>query len=122
VEIELTPRTGYLHVSVANRGGLEDAKDVLQRLVAAVQVGEHRRLLISVRQSPAIFRVEGYGLSDALTRAAGVPGLRVALVADTAELFASYQYVELLAAQKGLAAKAFRGEAEATVWLLASSG
>jgi hypothetical protein len=34
--------------------------------------------LISVRQSEAIFNVAEYGLLDALTRLAGVPGLRVA--------------------------------------------
>lgn len=40
-------------------------------------------------------------------------------IADTAELFASYQYVELLAGQKQLAAKAFRAEPDAVRWLLA---
>ena len=65
------------------------------------------------RRSRAIFKVEEYGLSDVLARASGVPGLKVALVADTPELLASYQYVELLAAQRQLAAKAFRSEADA---------
>jgi hypothetical protein len=116
----MTPRSGYLSISVSERGGIEDARDLVQRVVAAIQDGNHRRLLVSVRRSPAIFKVEEYGLSDVLIRAAGVPGLKVALVADTPELFASYQYIELLATQKGLVAKAFRSEPDAARWLLAA--
>lgn len=117
----MTARKGYLEISVSGRGGKEDARELLQKIIAAVQAGEHRRLLISVKRSPAIFKVEEYGLSDVLMRAAGVPGLKAALVADTPELFASYQYVELLAAQKQLAAKAFRSEKDAVRWLLSAS-
>lgn len=51
-------------------------------------------------------------------RAAGIPGSRIALVADTSELLASYEYVELLARQKKLDAKAFRSESDALRWLL----
>lgn len=119
MDIEISPRAGYLHISVSERGGTDDARKLLQKIIAAVDDGGHRRLLISVRRSRAIFKVEEYGLSDMLARAAGMPGLKVALVADTAELFASYQYVELLAAQKQLAAKAFRSDADAARWLLA---
>lgn len=119
MDVEITPRRGYLEVSVSERGGTEDARVLLQKIIAAVEAGSHQRLLISVKRSPAIFKVEQYGLSDALLRAAGVPGLKVALVADTPELFASYQYVELLASQKQLAAKAFRSETDAARWLLA---
>ena len=119
MDVEISARPGYLSISISQRGGSEDARQVLQTLIDAVREGEHRKLLVSVRRSQAIFRVEEYGLSDALAMAAGVPGLRVALVADTSELYGSYQYVELLAAQKGLAAKAFRAEADAVRWLLA---
>ena len=118
MEVEIAARNGYLEVSVSERGGTGDARIVLQKIIAAVQTGGHQRLLISVKRSPAIFRVEEYGLSDALMRAAGVPGLKVALVADTGELLVSYQYVELLASQKGLETKAFRSETDALAWLL----
>lgn len=121
MEVEITDRAGYLSISVSERGGVEDARDLVQRIVAAIQDGSHRRLLLSVRRSPAIFKVQEYGLADVLIRAAGVPGLKVALVADTPELFASYQYIEVLATQKGLLAKAFRSEPEASRWLLAAS-
>ena len=121
MDVEITARAGYLAVSVSERAGADDSRELLQKLIGVVQAGEHRRVLISVRRSRALFKVEDYGLSDVLTRAAGLPGLRVALVADTSELYASYQYVELLAAQKGLAAKAFRSEADALRWLFAAA-
>lgn len=121
MDVEISARPGYLSVSVADRGDAADSRVLLQNLLAIVRDGEHRRVLISVRRSRAIFKVEEYGLSDVLARAAGFPGLRVAMVADTSELFASYQYVELLAAQKGLTAKAFRSEAEALRWLFIAS-
>ena len=122
MDVDITERPGYLLVSVSERGGTADAQELLQKIITAVRAGDHRRLLISVRRSDAIFKVEQYGLSDALIRAAGVPGLKIALVADTPELFASYQYVELLAAQKKLMAKAFRSETEAVNWLLSAAG
>jgi hypothetical protein len=119
MDVEITPRAGYLRIAVSERHGSHDARRLLEAIIQAVQEGEHRKLLVSVRRSQAIFKVEDYGLYDALARAAGVPGLKVALVADTSELYASYQYVELLAAQKQLATKAFRSEADAVRWLLA---
>jgi hypothetical protein len=117
VQIELMPRPGYLNIVVRSRGGVEDAREALQQIVDAI--GEQRRVLVSVHESEAMYKVEAYGLSDALTRLAGVPGLRIALVADTRELFLSYQYVETLAGQRNLAARAFRNEQEALRWLLA---
>jgi hypothetical protein len=117
MDVEISARPGYLSVSVAERGSPDESRALLQKLLGIVHDGEHRRVLISVRRSHAIFKVEEYGLSEVLARAAGFPGLRVAMVADTSELFASYQYVELLAAQKGLTAKAFRSEADALRWL-----
>jgi hypothetical protein len=118
VDVDIEKREGYLYVAVADRGGPSDAREVLQKVIAAAQANLERRLLISVRRSDAIFKVEEYGLSDAIMRFAGVPGLRIAMVGDSPELFASYQYVEVLAMQKGLAARAFRAEREAIRWLL----
>lgn len=118
MDVDIAKREGYLYVAVADRGGPTDARDVLQKVISAAQENAARRLLISVRRSGAIFKVEEYGLSDAIMRFAGLPGLRVAMVGDSMELFASYQYIEVLALQKGLAARAFRSEREALRWLL----
>lgn len=51
--------------------------------------------------------MEEFGLSDAVTRIAGVPGIKIALVSDTPELFAAHQYFERLAGQRGLQKRPF---------------
>ena len=119
MDIEISTRKGYLHVAVSDRKGIPEAKDALQRIIDAIATSDQRRLLLSVRQSEAIFNIAEYGLLDALTRLAGVPGLRVALVADSDELLVSYRYVEALASERRLVAKAFRHEEHALAWLTA---
>ena len=119
MDIEITPRADYVYVSVANRQGIPDARDALQRIIDTIERAPERRVLIAVRESEAIFNVADYGLLDAVTRLAGIPGLKIALVADTDPLLLSYRYVESVAAQRLLSARAFRSEAEALGWLLA---
>lgn len=117
MEVDIFARASYLEVRVSDRAGSNDARASLQKIMAAMEAADDRRVLISVRTSPALANLEEYGLSDALTRAAGIPGLKVALLADSPEVFASYQHIERLASQKNLAAKAFRSEAVAIGWL-----
>lgn len=119
MDIEISSRAGYLSVAVAERQGVPDAKNALQRIIDAIGASDERRLLISVQQSEAIFNVADYGLLDGITRLAGIPGLKIALVADTDELHLSYRYVEELAGQRNLVAKAFRSGEDALEWLLA---
>lgn len=119
MDIEISPREGYLCIALSERKGTGEATDALQRIIDVITASDHRRLLLSVRQSEAIFNVAEYGLFDALTRLAGVPGLRIALVADSDELLVSCRYVEALASERTLAAKAFRHEQQALAWLIA---
>jgi len=50
-------------------------------------------------------------------RAQGFPDLKVALLADSAELRSSHEYVEMLARQQGASLRSFRDEASAVSWL-----
>ena len=61
-------------------------------------------LLVSVRNSRPIFKVDQY---------------RIALLADSEELRASHEYIEVLARQQGANVRAFRDEASALDWLAA---
>ena len=119
MQISTAAKSGYLSILVEDREGPDDAREAVQHILQALETSGTPRALIVVRRAPAIFKVEEYQLSDAILRAAGIPGSKIALVADTAELFASYEYVELLARQKNLDAKAFRSESDALRWLLA---
>jgi hypothetical protein len=119
MDIRIAAQSGYLSIVVEDREGIADAKEAVQQILRALETAEDPRALIVVRRSNAIFKVEDYQLSEAILRVAGIPGSKLALVGDSAELFASYEYVELLARQKNLNAKAFRSEREALQWLLA---
>jgi len=119
MDIRIAAQPGYLRIVVEDREGIADAKEAVQQIVQALETAAEPRALILVRRSNAIFKVEDYQLSEAILRVAGIPGSKIALVGDSPELFASYQYVELLAQQKHLDARAFRSEREAVQWLLA---
>ena len=58
MDVEITARAGYLAVSVSERAGADDSRELLHKLIGVVQAGEHRRVLISVRRSRALFKVE----------------------------------------------------------------
>ena len=74
-------------------------------------------VLISSKDSRPIFKVEEFGISGLFERALAIPGLRVAAATDDPGLHAAHEYVELLAAQRGVAFRAFTGEREALAWL-----
>ena len=117
MQIEVAHSSGYVRIAVSDRSGLDDAREVARQIMTAVQQGQ-RRLMVSFRRSDPIFRVNDY-LIDPLTRLAGIPGLKIALVADTPELFAGFEYISVVAAQKGVAEKPFRSDRDAVSWLLA---
>ena len=115
VKFELLP--GVLRVEVRERETARETRDGAEAIF--VERARHRvsAILLVVKESRPIFKVEEYGLSELLTRIAAIPGLRVASVSDTAELYAAHQYIELLAKQRGIALRAFSSEREALEWL-----
>jgi hypothetical protein len=74
------------------------------------------RMLIWVRNSRPIFKVDEYGITEFFKLAAS-KAYRVALLGDSDELRASQQYVEVLARPHGANVRAFRAEASALKWL-----
>jgi hypothetical protein len=75
------------------------------------------RILVAVRASRPLFKVEQYGISDAFRAILANPGLRVAITGDSEELRASHEYIELLARQQKVSLRSFRDEAAALHWL-----
>ena len=114
--LTIQAKEGYLRIKVRKRDP-GDALANVQEILAAIEGRRATRVLIVVAESDPIFRVEQYNLSGALERLLKLAGLRIALVSDSAELFASHEYVQFLAAQRGLALRAFRDESEALRWL-----
>lgn len=110
---------GVLRAEIRGRETPEETRELAKAVFAAREKHGVLAILMSVKESRPIFKVEEYGLSEILGRIAAIAGLRVATVADERALHAAHQYVELLAAQRGVAYRAFTQEAEALSWLRA---
>ncbi|HEY3077761.1 MAG TPA: hypothetical protein VGJ74_21520 [Burkholderiales bacterium] len=112
---------GYIKAEMRERETGEETRSFVEAILAALRQHKLPRLLISVRASRPVFKVEQYGLSEALVQVAGT-GLRVAFIADSKEIAMSQQYIALLAQQRGLDFRTFGNEADALAWLLRHGG
>ena len=113
---------GYLKAEMLERDTAEETAQFVEAIVVALlEEGAPRRLLISLRSSRPVFKVEAWKLSAALDKVMSIEGLRVAFIADTRELQMSQEYIALLAQQRGLQFRAFDAEPAAVAWLTSSS-
>src|SRR6266487_1515144 len=103
---------GYIKAEMRERETGEETRSFVEAIIAALRQHKLPRLLISVRSSRPVFKVEQYGLSEALAQVASM-GLRVAFIADSKEIAMSQQYIALLGQQRGLGCKTFEDEAAA---------
>ena len=107
----------HLRAELIGRQTVEETLQFIAALVAAAREHSATRILIWVRSSRPIFKVEQYKLSEQFRQLAAMPQVRVALLADADEVRASHQYIEVLAGQQGARVRAFREEARALAWL-----
>jgi hypothetical protein len=116
----IEPRDGHLHATVYGRDTAEQMRDFLLAVFAACREHGLPRVLISVRQSRAVFKPEDYGLTgdrrgyvnEHLTAAC-----QVAILGDTDEVHSANEYIEMVARQQGVNVRAFRDERAALRWL-----
>ena len=111
-------REGYLRGELIDRETPQETREFGEALHAVMQEKAVGKLLVVVRSSLPVFRVEEYRLSDFLDRMMAVPGAKIAVVSDSRELAAAHEYVQLIAAQRGLPLRAFSSEPPAVRWLL----
>jgi hypothetical protein len=110
-----TPGSDYLRAELFGRQTAEETAQFAQALADEARRRNATRVLVWVRNSRPIFKVEQYKFSE-LLRQFG-KHMRVALLADSEEVRASHQYIEVLASQQGAQVRAFRDEARALDWL-----
>ena len=103
----------HLRAELFGRQTAEETQRFVAALLAEASRTCAQRILIWVRNSRAIFR-------DELKPLSAHPGMQVALLADSDEVRASHQYIEVLASQQGARVRAFRDEGRALAWLRAS--
>jgi hypothetical protein len=112
---------GYLRAELFGRQTVEQTFEFIEALTAEARKSDSSRILVLVRNSRPIFKVEQYRISDQFRQLAKHTQLRVALLADSDEVRASHQYIEVLASQQGAKVRAFRDEARALDWLVVQS-
>jgi hypothetical protein len=118
-KIEQQP--GYLKAEMVERDTAEETAAFVEAIVQALHAGPADRLLVSIRSSRPVFKVEEWKLSAALDKVMSIAGLKVAFIADMREVQMSQEYIALLGRQRGLQFQSFDSEAEALAWLTSSS-
>jgi hypothetical protein len=106
----------HLRAELFGRQTVEETLKFVEALAVEARKRSVTRFVVWVRNSRPIFKVEQVRVSDSFKQLA-VRNVRVALLADSEEVRASHQYIEVLAAQQGAKVRAFRDEARALSWL-----
>ena len=110
-------QSGYLKAEMVERETAAETTEFVEAIVVALQSKGLFKLLVSVRRSRAVFKVEDWNLSQALDKVMSIAGLRVAFISDTRELGMSQDYIAFLGRQRGLQFEAFSTEQAALAWL-----
>jgi hypothetical protein len=111
-----------LRAELAERETAAETREFLRAVAAAAMAHGLPRVLISVRSSKPLFKVDDYGIEEFFRLMAAVEGSRVSLLADTEEVRTSHEYIEVLARQCGARVRSFRSEVAALQWLRAAPG
>jgi hypothetical protein len=120
VKFSIRRQAGHVLAELRGRETSGDMREFLLAVKAACLEHGCPRILLSVRDSHAMFKAEDYGLlgqgyaSDLVT-----PSCRIALVGDTQDLNFAHEYIELVARQRQVNVKSFRDCASAARWLQA---
>ena len=109
-------REGYLRAALHGRDTADEMRDFLLAVHAASKQHDLPKIVMSVRQSRAIFKPEDYGLSGYVNELV-TPACQIALVGDTRELHTAHEYIEMVARQQGVNVRAFRDEQAALSWM-----
>jgi len=102
---------------MVERDTAAETADFVRAIVDSMRAHEIYRILISIRKSRPVFKVEQWKLSAALDKVMSIVGLQVAFIADTREVQMSQQYIALLGRQRGLKFESFDSEPAAVAWL-----
>lgn len=117
MRFSIEPRAGYLHAVVYGRDTAEQMREFLLAVHVACRKHRTPKILISVRQSRAVFKPEEYGLSGGYLDDLVTPQCKIAILGDTREVNAANEYVEMVARLQGVNVRAFRDERAALRWL-----
>ena len=112
---------GYLKAEMVERDTAAETAEFVEAIVEALLAHAADKLLISIRESRPVFKVEEWKLSAALDKVMSIAGLQVAFISDSREVQMSQEYIALLGRQRGLDFRSFESEQAAVAWLTSSS-
>lgn len=107
----------YVKAEMVERDTAEETKEFVHAILETLRKHKPPRVLVCVRSSRPVYKVDSWDLSGALDQMVLLKGLRVALIADSKELAMSQEYIALLARQRGVDFRTFAAEKEAAEWL-----
>jgi hypothetical protein len=108
---------GHLRAELYGRETASETQDFIRAVTEEALKNGNTMVLVSVRHSRPIFKVDQYRIAEQFRRLAANPKYRIALLADSDEVRASHEYIEVLARQQAANVRAFRDEASALDWL-----
>ncbi|HLX79237.1 MAG TPA: hypothetical protein VKS43_01505 [Burkholderiales bacterium] len=114
----ITFKGDHIRAELFDRQTALETREFLQAVTAAAEQHRCGRVLISVRDSKPLFKVEEYGISAYFKALAGNRAYRVALLSDSGEIRVSHEYIVLLANQYGAQVRSFMSEPDAVKWLV----
>ena len=114
---EIKFEDGVVKAMLFGRKTADETQEFIAAVAAEALKRAAGRVMVSVRNSRPIFRVEQYRISEFFRQMAAKRDARVALLADSEELRAAHEYIEVLARQNGASVRTFRDEAAAREWL-----
>jgi hypothetical protein len=117
MRFNICPLGDHVRAELVERETAAETSTFLKAVVDACLEHGIDRVLLCVRASRPIFKVEQYEASAFLRALARRPASRVALVASRPDLRASHEYLEVLAGQQRANLRSFSNEALAVEWL-----
>jgi hypothetical protein len=117
----IEPREDYVRAALWERETAPEMREFLMAVSAACHENETSRVVLVVRRSRPAFKPEDYGLTSYIKDLV-TPACQVAMVADTEELHSAHEYIEMIARQQGINARAFRDEGAALRWMRGAVG
>lgn len=112
---EITVNEDFVRAEFVGGETVEETKEFL-RAVARYSAA-NSSFLIRIRTAKAVFRLEELGLIEYFGEVARSASHKIALLADTSDLQAAHEYLELIARQHGLNVRSFRAAPQAVRWL-----
>jgi hypothetical protein len=110
----------YIRAELSERQTALETREFLAAAAAATLAHQCGRVLVVVKDSKPLFKVDDYGISEYFKALAANPAYKVALLSDAGEIRASHEYIALLASQQRAQVQSFSSEPDALKWLVGS--